>query len=658
MGSEHVSGKKDKGFYVTTPIYYVNDVPHIGHAYTTIAADVLVRYKRLSGHSVLFTTGTDEHGKKIQRSAEERGMSPKTLADIVVAKFVDAWKLLDIRNDVFIRTTEERHTRVVQEIWARLKANGDIYPGSYEGWYCTPDESYWTEKELVDGKCPSCGREVERIKEESYFFRLSRYQQPLLRHIEANDGFILPASRRNEVLSFIRDGLKDLSITRRGFEWGIKVPGDPRLVVYVWLDALLNYLTAAGFMGDTDTFGAFWPPDIQLVGKDILKFHAVYWPAFLMSAGLSLPKQIFAHGWWTIEGMKMSKSLGNVISPKSLVDAYGTDATRYFLMREVPFGLDGNFSDTAMQTRINSDLANDLGNLLSRATGMVARFSDGVLPAAGAQDQSDRALQEKAAQLYTTYSTAMDNIEFHNALSAVWGFIGEANKYVDQTRPWQDAKAGNTERLNTRLYTTIEATRIVAVYLLPFMPDTARKILSAMAQDAKAEGLNLGQLSAWGRAVPSVRIALAQPLFEKKPDSAKSDPVKVGAGLSRPSKNMQEAPFAQHTEQQAPGTMGIDEFKKTELKVGTILSAQRVEGSQKLIKIEVDIGEKRTIVAGIGRSYSPEELQGKHIVVVANLRPAELFGIQSQGMLLAAGDAEHLGLLTLDRDVPNGTRIK
>ncbi len=646
VGTGPGSGKRDKGFYVTTPIYYVNDVPHIGHAYTTVAADVLARYRRLSGQDVLFVTGTDEHGKKIQRSAEERGIAPQALADEVVTKFKDAWKLLAIKNDVFIRTTEERHARVVSEVWAKMQARGDIYPGPYEGWYCTPDESYWTEKELVDGKCPSCGREVERIKEESYFFRLSKYQAPLLRHIEANEGFILPLSRRNEVLSFVKGGLNDLSITRMGFDWGIKVPGDPKLVIYVWLDALLNYLTAAGYLSDNGSFDAFWPPDVQFVGKDILKFHAVYWPAILMSAGLDLPKQIFAHGWWTIEGTKMSKSLGNVVSPSSLVSAYGTDATRYFLMREVPFGLDGNFSDAAMLKRINSDLANDLGNLLSRATGMVSRFAgSGLLPASGTSDQFDLVLQQKASALYDAYTTAMEGREFHSALTALWEFIGEANRYVDRTKPWQNAKAGDTERLNTRLYNTIEATRIAAVYLLPFMPDTASKILTALSQDTR--GMTLGQLSKWGLAVPFVGIAPSQPLFEKRTEPRGQTDKENSNGLS-----------ASQAEQPAPQLVSIDEFKRTELKVGTILSAMRVEGSHKLIKLEVDIGEKRTIVAGIGRSYTPEELPGKRIIVVANLQPAHLFGILSQGMLLAAGDADHLGLLSLDRDVPNGTRIK
>ncbi len=659
MAEERILKQKDKGFYITTPIYYVNDVPHIGHAYTTVAADVLARFKRLCGEKVLFVTGTDEHGKKIQRSAEERGISPKALADEVVTKFKDAWKLLNIKNDDFIRTTEERHARVVNEIWTRMKAKGDIYPGLYEGWYCIPDESYWTEKELINGKCPVCGREVERIKEESYFFKLSKYQQPLLEHIESNPGFIMPVSRRNEILSFVRDGLKDLSITRAGFEWGIKVPDNPKLVVYVWLDALLNYLTAAGFLSDEDRFSSFWPPDVHIVGKDIIKFHAVYWPAFLMSAVLPLPKHIFAHGWWTIEDVKMSKSIGNVVLPESLVKDYGTDATRYFLMREVPFGLDGNFSKNAMYTRINSDLANDLGNLLSRATGMVVRFANGVLPVTtSVPDQYDIELQQKAAILYDIYTKAMNNMEFHTVLSSLWEFIAEANRYVDQTKPWQDAKSGNTERLNARLYNTMEATRIAAVYLLPFMPDTANKILNALSQEVK--GNSLEQLSKWGGTIAGVRIMQAPPLFEKKLEKSKADAAKAEVGTSIPyrSRGGVTTPLQRSPEQQAIPLITIDQFKTIELKVGTILSAQRVEGSQKLIKLEVDIGEKRTIVAGIGKSYKPEELLGKRIVVVANLQPAELFSIQSQGMLLAAGDAEHLGLLTLDRDAANGTRIK
>ena len=658
MEGEQVFKTEKKGFFITTPIYYVNDVPHIGHAYTTVAADVLARFKRLCGEKVLFATGTDEHGKKIQRSAQQQGITPLALADTVVKRFKNAWSLLNISNDDFIRTTEERHTKVVYEIWQRMKQNGDIYEGLYEGWYCVPDESYWTEKELVNGKCPVCGRDVERVQEEGYFFRLSKYQHPLLRHIESNPGFILPVSRRNEILSFVKDGLKDLSITRAGFEWGIKVPDNPKLVIYVWLDALLNYLTVAGFLSDEGKFRDFWPPSIHIVGKDIIKFHAVYWPAFLMSAGIALPEHIFAHGWWTIEDVKMSKSLGNVISPESLVNDYGTDATRYFLMREVPFGLDGNFSGTAMQTRINSDLANDLGNLLSRATGMVVRFAGGVLPVPDIPDQFDTALQQKAAQIYDAYKTSMNNMEFHTALSVLWEFIGEANKYVDRTKPWQDAKSGNTARLNTRLYHTIEATRIAAAYLLPFIPDTASKILNAIAQDTK--GISLEQLARWGVAVPSVTIVQAQPLFEKKIEKSKADAAKaeVGNPIHYKSKGGVTPPLQKHTEQQAMQLITLDQFKTVELKVGTILAAQRVEGSNKLIKLEVDIGEKRTIVAGIGKSYKPEELLGKRIVVVANLQPAELFGIQSQGMLLAAGDAEHLGLLTLDRDAANGTRIK
>ncbi len=663
MAGDPILKTENKGFYITTPIYYVNDVPHIGHAYTTVAADVLARFKRLCGEKVLFATGTDEHGKKIQRSAEQQGITPIALADNVVKRFKNAWSLLDISNDDFIRTTEERHAKVVYEIWQRMKQNGDIYEGLYEGWYCVPDESYWTEKELVNGKCPVCGRDVERVQEQGYFFRLSKYQQPLLRHIESNPGFILPVSRRNEILSFVKDGLKDLSITRAGFEWGIKVPDNPKLVIYVWLDALLNYLTVAGFSSDEGKFGDFWPPSIHIVGKDIIKFHAVYWPAFLMSAGIALPEHIFAHGWWTIEDVKMSKSLGNVVSPESLVNDYGADATRYFLMREVPFGLDGNFSGTAMQTRINSDLANDLGNLLSRATGMVVRFAGGVLPVPDVPDQFDTALQQKAAQLYDAYKTSMNNLEFHTALSVLWEFIGEANKYVDRTKPWQDAKSGNAARLNTRLYHTIEATRIAAVYLLPFMPDTASKILNAIAQDTK--GKSLEQLARWGVAVPSVNIAQAQPLFEKKTDPAKAGPGTQGAGIKGQEPPSAPQPKIASGKQAAQSVnpsitplITLDQFKTVELKVGTILAAQRVEGSNKLIKLDVDIGERRTIVAGIGKSYKPEELLGKRIIIVANLQPAELFGIQSQGMLLAAGDAEHLGLLTLDRDAANGTRIK
>ncbi|MCL4478290.1 MAG: methionine--tRNA ligase [Deltaproteobacteria bacterium] len=635
----------DKGshFYITTPIYYVNDVPHIGHAYTTIAADVLARYRRLRGDEVLFLTGTDEHGKKIQRSAEQRAITPQELADDVVIKFKDAWKLLNISNDDFIRTTEKRHIEVVQEIWKRLKAKGDIYHGFYEDWYCVPCESYWTEKELINGKCPTCGREMERVKEESYFFKLSKYQEPLLKYIQSNDKFILPLSRRNEIISFVKSGLRDLSITRIGFDWGVKVPDDTRHVIYVWFDALINYLTGAGFLHDEEKFKKFWPADVHIVGKDIVKFHAVYWPAFLMSAGLALPKQIFAHGWWTIEGMKMSKSTGKVISPALLVNEYGVEPTRYFLMREVPFGLDGDFSSNTMLTRINSELANDLGNLLSRTTGMVTRFAQGIIPEPSNEDELDLELKQKSLWLFEEYKKAMSDLEFHTALIDIWEFIASANRYVDRTKPWQEAKSGNGDTLSTRLYNIVEATRIVAVYLMPFMPETAKKILSTLSQDI--EGRNMDYLVKWGYTKSGTGIRMALPLFEK-------------VSVVSPAKE-QKIEQKGHEEAKKPvEQIPIDTFKKIELKTGIIMSAERVKGSEKLIRLEVNIGEPRIIVAGIGKSYKPEELIGKKIAVVANLEPAKLFGIQSNGMLLAAGDSEHLTLLTFDREVSPGTRIK
>jgi methionyl-tRNA synthetase len=460
-------------YYITTPIYYVNDVPHIGHAYTTIAADAMARYQRLLGKDVLFLTGTDEHGQKVQRAAEAQGLSPLELADRVVPRFKNLWKVLNISNDDFIRTTEERHKKVVQTIFQRMYEAGDIYLGEYEDWYCTPDETFFTEQQLIDGRCPDCGREVERVQEKSYFFRMSRYGKPLLDHIRENPDFIMPRSRRNEIISFVEGGLRDLSVSRTSFQWGIHVPFDPDHVIYVWIDALTNYITAAGVYSDDQKFTRYWPANLHLIGKDILRFHTVYWPTMLMSAGIPVPKSVFAHGWWTIEGQKMSKSVGNVQDPYALAEEYGVDALRYFVLREVPFGLDGDFSRKALHHRINSDLANDLGNLVSRVLTMAGKFCGGSRPPV----ENYGELEEAEKTAWAELGRSMDEVAFHQALSAVWSYIGTVNKYIDQQKPWELFKdAGKTGRINHVMGQLLESLRAIAMMIFPFMPESGKKI--------------------------------------------------------------------------------------------------------------------------------------------------------------------------------------
>ncbi len=514
----------DKSFYITTPIYYVNDVPHIGHAYTTIAADILSRYKRLEGTQVFFLTGTDEHGQKVEKAAQERGVDPKTHCDEMVVRFQSLWTRLNILNNDFIRTTERRHQEVVQKILQDLYDRGEIYQDNYDGWYCVPCERFWTEKDLMEGKCPDCLRSVNEISEKNYFFRMSKYQSWLIEYIENNERFIFPPSRRNEILGFLRSPLEDLCISRpkKRLKWGIEIPFDTEYVTYVWFDALINYVSAMGYGSDEKSFSQFWPEAIHLIGKDILTTHTVYWPTMLKAIGLTPPKMVFAHGWWTIEGKKMSKSLQNVVEPHRLIDRYGVDAVRYFLVREVPFGVDGDFSHVAMVHRINSDLANDLGNLFSRALSMVVKYFDGLIPTPSDLKEVDRGLQEVSEKIFPQVSKQMDDLALNRALGSIWEIVNAGNKYIDETAPWALARVEKDRpRLGTVLYQTLESLRIVALLIASFIPSTSEKMWSQLGIEEDLWKQNLKENGKWGGLKPGRKVTKPIPLFPR------IDPAKI-----------------------------------------------------------------------------------------------------------------------------------
>ncbi|HIW25324.1 MAG TPA: methionine--tRNA ligase [Firmicutes bacterium] len=650
-------------FYITTPIYYPSDKLHIGHSYCTVATDTMARYKRLRGYDVKFLTGTDEHGQKIERIAEKQGITPKQYVDKIVSGIKDLWKELDISYDHFIRTTDDYHVKSVQKIFKQLYDQGDIYKSEYEGWYCTPCESFYTDVQLVDGKCPDCGREVERLKEESYFFRLSKYQDRLIKYIEEHPEFIQPQTRQNEMINnFLKPGLEDLCVSRTSFNWGIPVTFDPKHIVYVWVDALTNYITALGYGSDDDSeFKKYWPADVHVVGKEIVRFHTIIWPAMLMALDLPLPKQVFGHGWLIIDGGKMSKSKGNVVDPKVLVDRYGVDAIRYFLLREIAFGQDGNFTNEALIQRINSDLANDLGNLVSRTVGMIEKYFDGKIPSDREETEFDASLKDTAKAVTEKVDTLLDKMLFSDALTEIWTLIRRSNKYVDETQPWVLAKDDSQKaKLANVLYNLSEAIRIVSVLIQPFMPNTPKLIWKQL-------GVSEGEATAWDSAktwgvLPADTVYtkgdVIFPRIDMKKELAELEAAMKAAQAASVA-NQEKKAEEEQKEEPVP-EITIDDFDKIKLKVGTVIASEKMPGSKKLLKNQIKIGnETRQILSGISPNYTPEEMVGKKVIVLTNLPPRKMMGEMSYGMILVAEDENgELSLASVDKaDFADGSSI-
>ena len=668
--------RQDNAYYITTPIYYLNGKPHIGHAYTTIVADTLARFYRLIGKDVFFLTGSDEHGQKVERSAVQLGVSPQAYVDGLAADFNALWGLLGITHDDFIRTSEPRHKEIVQRIFRMLYEKGDIYKKDYQGHYCVPCEAHWTERQLVDGKyCPDCGREVEWVSEESYFFRASKYADRLLQHIEAHPEFIQPVSRANEMVNnFLKPGLTDLSVTRTGVSWGIPVDFDPDHTIYVWIDALTNYITVLGYTNEDDSlFQKFWPANVHLVGKEITRFHTIIWPIILMALDLPLPKQVFGHGWLLFDNDKMSKSKGNIVDPLVVIEEFGPDPLRYYLLAKVQLGNDASYTDELFTRTFNVDLANDLGNLLHRTLSMMNRFSHGTVQAAGAPEDIDIELQKLALDTPKAIQACLEDMDPAGAMAAIWKLVGRCNKYIDEVAPWALNKAGNEQRLATVMYQLLESLRFIATCLQPFLPHTAPRMFAQLGIENAPELSSWESLQSFGL-FPTGNITFApEPLFPRRVDepeeaAGQTTQQKGETTMSMPEQNTPEVVAVEETKEVVePNPLGlkpqitIDDFAKIDFRIAEVIACAKVPKADRLLQLTLRVGETtRTIVSGIAEHYSPEEMVGKLICIVANLAPAKIRGVESHGMLLAASDDDHTQVIVLEpgKPIASGSKVK